>query len=97
VVERARSILKTLEGDSGAARGVPRAMAPGSGEAPQLGLFQRAPAAGISGDGAGDRDADADLAAEIVAALREVDPDDLSPRAALDLVATLRKKLTPPS
>ena len=34
--------------------------------------------------------------AEVVAALRSVDPDDLSPRAALDLLAALRKKLTPP-
>jgi hypothetical protein len=33
---------------------------------------------------------------EILAALRAVDPDDLSPRAALDLVAELRKKLTFP-
>jgi len=31
---------------------------------------------------------------EIAATLRAVDPDDLSPRAALDLVATLTKKLT---
>ena len=35
--------------------------------------------------------------AEVLAELRAVDPDDLSPRAALDLVARLTKKLTPPS
>jgi hypothetical protein len=33
--------------------------------------------------------------AEVVARLREVDPDELSPRAAHDLVTELVKKLTP--
>ncbi|HXU82120.1 MAG TPA: hypothetical protein VN914_12030, partial [Polyangia bacterium] len=34
---------------------------------------------------------------EVAEALKRVDPDELSPRAAWDLVAELRKKLTIPS
>jgi len=85
VVDRARSILKTLEGEGGAAARGPRAVAPASGEIPQLALFASTPEA----------EAEAAANAEVVAALRGVDPDELSPRAALDLLATLRKKLTP--
>jgi hypothetical protein len=33
----------------------------------------------------------------VAAALRAVDPDELSPRAALDLIAELRRKLTRPT
>jgi DNA mismatch repair protein MutS len=49
---------------------------------PQLGLFDRPPPDGHR---------------EIIEALRGVDPDELSPRAAWELVAALRKKLTPDS
>jgi DNA mismatch repair protein MutS len=38
-----------------------------------------------------------DPATEVIAALRAVDPDELSPRAALDLLTELTKKLTPPT
>jgi DNA mismatch repair protein MutS len=98
VVERARAILKTLESDaSGQKSGLPHAAAPASAEIPQLGLlFETAsrgtPAAESSVASAAER-ARAD---EVIAALRAIDPDDLSPRAALDLVTTLTKKLTPP-
>ncbi|HEX3698767.1 MAG TPA: DNA mismatch repair protein MutS [Polyangia bacterium] len=94
VLERARAILETLESDGGAAPlGLPRSAAPGGHETPQLGLFgggaaPRAPAAAPAVD---------DAAAAVLAALRAVDPDDLTPRAALDLIAAWRKKLTTPS
>jgi DNA mismatch repair protein MutS len=87
VVDRARNILRTLESDGGA-RGaeVPHPVAPEAAEAaPQLGLAFGRPAA------------PADPAvAEVIAALKAVDPDDLSPRAAHDLLASLTKKLAPP-
>jgi DNA mismatch repair protein MutS len=88
VVERARAILRTLESDAGAlATDVPRPVVPSDAEtSAQLGLFSPAGAAG----GAPDR-----AVAEVVARLREVDPDELSPRAAHDLLADLVKKLTP--
>ena len=105
VVDRARAILQTLEGDGGAAAaGLPRSAAPGGNESPQLGLFGGAPAAvppgapppvaAASGSPGPPIDAPA---AEVLAALRALDPDDLTPRAALDLVAAWRKKLTTPS
>ncbi|HTA20748.1 MAG TPA: DNA mismatch repair protein MutS, partial [Polyangia bacterium] len=92
VVDRARAILRTLESEGGAgARGaeVPHPVAPASAEpAPQLGLaFGPPPAAPDSSV----------EARAVLAELRAVDPDELSPRAALDLVARLTKKLTPPS
>ena len=96
VVDRARAILRTLESEGGAgARGaeVPHPVAPASAEpAPQLGLAFGAPRATTAPPDPG-----AVAAAEVLAELRAVDPDDLSPRAALDLVARLTKKLTPPS
>jgi hypothetical protein len=66
----------------------PESVAP----APQLGLaFAAAPVApspaGVSPE----------AIAEVIEALRAIDADDLSPRAALDLVARLTKKLTPSS
>jgi hypothetical protein len=87
---------------------LPRPAAPAAAEIPQLGLFATAaapavtiaPAAATVESEFGPPDAlsnASDAAAdEVVAALRAVDPDDLSPRAALDLVAELRKKLTLP-
>ena len=89
VVERARAILKTLESDAAGQRGVaPRPAAPAAAEIPQLGLFAGAPATATS-------PAERTVADEVATVLREVDPDELSPRAALDLVGELRKKLTP--
>jgi DNA mismatch repair protein MutS len=86
VVGRARAILAALEGGRPSPAG-PSPVTPGKGEAPQLGLFERpAPA----------RRDDA-LLGELAEALRRVEPDELSPRAAWDLLAELRKKLTIPS
>jgi DNA mismatch repair protein MutS len=90
VVDRARAILRTLESPGGAGgRGaeVPHPVAPESAApAPQLGLpFGGGPPAAPDG------------AAEVIETLRAVDPDDLSPRAALDLVTRLIKKLAPPA
>jgi DNA mismatch repair protein MutS len=93
VVDRARAILRTLEADGagpGQGPAAPHPLAPeqagGGPGAAQLGLFRA---------GAGD-DPEARAAAEVLAALRGLDPDELSPRAALDLVAALARKLTPP-
>jgi DNA mismatch repair protein MutS len=82
VVARARAILGTLEGERPSPAG-PSPVAPGKGQAPQLALFER-PAR---------RDGD-DKLREIGELLRRADPDELSPRAAWDLLAELRKKLT---
>jgi DNA mismatch repair protein MutS len=90
VVERARAILRTLENDGGApARGdAPHPVMPASADpAPQLGLFAPAAPARPRSGAAAD---------EVLATLRALDVDDLSPRAALDLLATLTKKLTEP-
>jgi len=89
LIERARAILRTLEAD-GAARpaGAPHPVAPAQadGSAAQLGLFGSALREPLE---------PSDGVAEVIAALRAVDPDQLSPRAALDLVAELTRKLTP--
>ena len=87
VVERARAILRTLESGAGAmGADVPRPVVPSDAEtSPQLGLFSGPAPAGGAPDPA---------AAEVLARLKAVDPDDLSPRAAHDLVADLVKKLT---
>jgi hypothetical protein len=72
----------------------PEAAAP----APQLGLaFGGPPAGSAPVPAARPRDQAAGAEAEVIEALRAVDADDLSPRAALDLVARLTKKLAPPS
>jgi DNA mismatch repair protein MutS len=86
VVGRARAILEALEAERSSPAG-PVPAAPGKGQAPQLGLFSDKPPA---------RRDDA-VVREIAEALRRVDPDELSPRAAWDLLAELRKKLTIPS
>jgi DNA mismatch repair protein MutS len=86
VVGRARAILEALEGERPSPAG-PIPVAPGKGQAPQLGLFER-PAR---------REAQDAVLAEVAEALRRIDPDELSPRAAWDLLAELRKKLTIPS
>jgi DNA mismatch repair protein MutS len=89
VVARAKAILETLESERAAPAG-PTPVHPGKGEAPQLGLFGDRPKPAP-------RDAPDDRLRAVAEALRGVDPDDLSPRAAWDLVAELRKKLTIPS
>jgi DNA mismatch repair protein MutS len=91
VIDRARAILRTLEADggrAGSAADVPRPVVPTEAEAgAQLGLFSRAAAANGVPEQA---------VSEIIGRLKAVDPDDLSPRAAHDLLAELAKKLTPP-
>jgi DNA mismatch repair protein MutS len=84
VVARARDILASLEGRAPSPSG-PVPVSPGVGLSPQLGLFEGA------AEGAAKRD---DAADEVLATLRRVDPDELSPRAAWDLLAELRGKLT---
>ncbi len=83
VVARARAILETLESNSAGPAG-PHHVAPGKHEAPQLGLFERA------------APAESGVLREVADALRAADLDEMSPRAAWDLLAELRKKLTPP-
>jgi DNA mismatch repair protein MutS len=85
VVGRARAILGALEGERPSPAG-PSPVTPGKGEGPQLGLFEKPR-----------RSAEDETLREITEALRRVEPDDLSPRAAWDLLAELRKKLTIPS
>ena len=84
VVDRARAILRTLESDAGpVGADAPRPVAPAEAEASaQLGLFTAAAAAA----GVPER-----ALSEVVARLKAVDPDELSPRAAHDLVAELAK------
>ena len=87
VVDRARAILRTLESDGGAVGAdVPRPVVPAEAETHgQLGLFSTvAAAAGVPEP----------AVADVVARLKAVDPDELSPRAAHDLLTELAKKLT---
>jgi DNA mismatch repair protein MutS len=91
VIDRARTILRTLESEAAPTADVPRPLAPGDAEqAGQMGLF------GHPGP-APTRVSTSGVEAEVIGALRAVDPDDLSPRAAHDLLTELAKKLTPPS
>jgi DNA mismatch repair protein MutS len=84
VVARARAILGSLEGDR-PVPGAPHAVHPGEGQSPQLGLFARpAPV----------EDPVDQASRDVSQVLLRTDPDDLSPRAAWELVAQLRKKLT---
>jgi DNA mismatch repair protein MutS len=92
VIARARAILRTLEAPEGPAAPVdlPRPVVPGAAEAGvgQLGLFAPAsPGGAAPGDAA---------AREVIDRLRAVDPDELSPRAAHELLEELVRKLTPP-
>jgi DNA mismatch repair protein MutS len=103
VVDRARAILKTLESD-GDTRGsdAPHPVAPASavgGAGPQLGLFggSRAPGPGPEAGAPPPVGVSPQAVAEVIDALRAIDADELSPRAALDLIARLTKKLTPPT
>jgi DNA mismatch repair protein MutS len=94
VIERARAILRTLEAEGAGGADVPRPVAPAhADDGPQLGLFGAGPPALP----AALREVPIDRLVEIVAALRGLDPDEVSPRAAHDLLAALAKKLTPRS
>ena len=96
VVGRARAILERLQLGASSPRrpDEPHPALPGQGEAPQLGLFEpRGQKSGV-GSSSAVLDADAGAEREVVAALRAADLDGLSPRAAWDLLAELRKKLT---
>jgi DNA mismatch repair protein MutS len=99
VVDRARAILRTLESDGGGARAgatVPHPVTPESAApSAQLGLaFSGASTASAAGAALPDG-VSAAAVADVIETLRALDPDDLSPRAALDLVARLTKKLAP--
>ena len=89
VLSRAQGILASLEaGGSDRADGLPRAVLPADGEGPQMGLRF-----------AGQTDGDSARAStpaidEVVARIRAVEPDDLTPRQAHELLAELKKKLT---
>ncbi|HEY5091015.1 MAG TPA: DNA mismatch repair protein MutS, partial [Polyangia bacterium] len=99
VVARARAILRTLEmppsngaGATADTGDLPRPVVPDAadanaeGGAAQLGLFAP-PSAALGGIPAA-------LLVELAERLRAVDPDELSPRAAHDLVSELVRKLT---
>jgi DNA mismatch repair protein MutS len=89
VIDRARHILASLEAGT-TARGqdpgasAPRPALPGDPGGAQLGLFAAPPASPAVPDGLH----------EIAEVLRGLDPDGLTPRQALDLLAELKKKLT---
>jgi hypothetical protein len=93
-VERARAILRTLESDGGVPGGdAPRPVVPDEAEAaPQLGLFSAAAPVTPAAPAPPAPDA---AVAEVISRLKAVDPDDLSPRAAHELLSELAKKLTP--
>jgi len=91
VIDRARAILRTLESEAGPrSADSPRPVAPGDAEPiAQLGLF--------GGHEAPPADPMLPVLTELAATLRATDPDELSPRAAHDLLTALVKKLTHPS
>jgi DNA mismatch repair ATPase MutS len=88
VIDRARAILRTLESESGpGSADLPRPVAPADAETTaQLGLF----------GGHMANDPMLPVLTEVAATLRATDPDELSPRAAHDLLTALVKKLTHP-
>jgi DNA mismatch repair protein MutS len=90
VVARARTILDHLEDSSGRGKSPgPKLARPEQDQLPQLSLFDKPlgrPAAALQPDPAEQ---------EVLAAFRTADLDGLSPRAAWDLLAEMRKKLTP--
>jgi DNA mismatch repair protein MutS len=97
VIARARAILQTLEapGTGVATADLPRPVVPGAAEAGvgQLGLF--APSKGPGPARSPENDALPEAVKEILDRLRSVDPDELSPRAAHELLCELVRKLTP--
>ena len=95
VIARARAILRTLEAPGGGAPAdLPRPVVPGAAEAgvSQLGLFAPPPASPSAAPVMEDP-----AVREVLDRLRAVDADELSPRAAHDLLAELVRKLTAPS
>jgi DNA mismatch repair protein MutS len=99
VVGRAHAILERLQLGASSPRrpNEPHPALPGQGEGPQLGLFEPRGQKSLSPGGLPSHAApaaDDGIEREVVAALREADLDGLSPRAAWDLLAELRKKLT---
>ena len=99
VVGRARAILEHLQLGAASPRrpDEPHPAVPGQGETSQLGLFeprgQKSLSSGTDPSGAVP-EPNAGTEREVAAALRAADLDGLSPRAAWDLLAELRKKLT---
>jgi DNA mismatch repair protein MutS len=99
VVGRARAILERLQigGSSPRRPDEPHPALPGQGEAPQLGLFEprgQKPSSPNAVPSGAVPVPQAGIDLEVVAALWAADLDGLSPRAAWDLLAELRKKLT---
>jgi DNA mismatch repair protein MutS len=91
VVERGRAILRTLESEQGRARRICRGRSrPPTRSRPR----NSACSAGHDGHPA---DPMLPVLTELAATLRATDPDELSPRAAHDLLTALVKKLTHPS
>ena len=91
VLDKAREILATLERVPSAAgptgpesRGGPYIRGPEGSTGPQLGLFQSAPTPPPLPKGV----------ADILATLTSLDPDNLTPRQALDLLVDLKKRAT---
>jgi DNA mismatch repair protein MutS len=92
VVSRARTILDHLEDNAGGARGKgagPQLARPEQDQLPQLSLFDQPLAKPPVLSPAQPAEQG------VLAALRAADLDGLSPRAAWDLLAEMRKKLTP--
>jgi DNA mismatch repair protein MutS len=92
VVARARTILDHLEDNAGNGRGTspgPKLARPEQDQLPQLSLFDQPLAKPIAPTPTDPAEH------EVLAALRAADLDGLSPRAAWDLLAEMRKKLTP--
>ena len=94
VIARARAILRTLEAPGG---GAPRPIcrAP-SFPAPPRPASASSACLRRSGGAAPARTPEDEALREILDRLRAVDPDELSPRAAHELLAELVRKLTPP-
>lgn len=90
VVARARAILERLElGATTQAGDVPTPARPQSEDVPQLSLFAKTPGRTAAPPPRPDPATD-----DVLSALRAADLDDLSPRAAWDLLARMQKKLT---
>ena len=93
VVARARTILDHLEDGGGRGKGAgPKLARPEQDQLPQLSLFNQ-PLQPLARQPAPSAPAPAEQ--DVLAALRAADLDGLSPRAAWDLLAEMRKKLTP--
>jgi DNA mismatch repair protein MutS len=96
VVARAREILASLESGPTASNGArPRVALPPDAGGPQLGLFVPVQAsAATEAASPTSVSASASAIADVLAALRSLDPDDLTPRQALDVLVDLKNKLT---